>query len=110
MAGSAPRLGYGLIALVGLGFAVAFVAVVVPALLDDGGDVLGGLAAGFVNPYATGYSLDVVCCWAVLAVWVVVERREHGIRHVCLVLGIVPGVATGLAAYLLLRHRTLSTR
>ncbi|MEG9226335.1 DUF2834 domain-containing protein [Aeromicrobium sp. Sec7.5] len=106
------RLGYTLIAVVGAGFALAFAAIVVPALVRDGGDVVGGLAAGFVNPYSSGYSLDVLCCWAVLAIWIVVDRRELQVRHgwVCLVLGIVPGVATGFAAYLLLRHSASSRR
>lgn len=106
------RVGYTLIAVIGVGFAVAFAGIVVPALVRDGGDVLGGLAGGFVNPYSSGYSLDVLCCWAVLAVWVLVDRRELQVRHgwVCLVLGVVPGVATGFAAYLLLRRSAASSR
>ncbi|MDF1704101.1 MAG: DUF2834 domain-containing protein [Aeromicrobium sp.] len=106
------RVGYTLIAVVGVAFALAFAGIVIPALVRDGGDVVGGLAAGFVNPYSSGYSLDVLCCWAVLALWVLVDRRELRVRHgwVCLVLGIVPGVATGFAAYLLLRHSASSAR
>ncbi len=106
------RIGYTLIAVVGVGFAIAFAGIVIPALVRDGGDVVGGLAGGFVNPYSSGYSIDVLCCWAVLAIWVVVERRELQVRHgwVCLVLGVVPGVATGFAAYLLLRRSALSSR
>ena len=106
------RFGYTLITVVGVGFAVAFAGIVLPAMVRDGGDVVGGLAGGFVNPYSSGYSLDVLCCWAVLAIWVVLERRELQARHgwVCLVLGVVPGVATGFAAYLLLRRSASSTR
>jgi hypothetical protein len=86
-------------------FTLAFVVLVVPALVDDGGDVMGGLADGFVNPYASGYSWDVLCSWAVLAVWVVYERAALGQRHgwISLVLGVAPGVAVGLASYLLIR-------
>lgn len=95
--------------LLAIGFTIAFCVIVVPALIADG-DVIGGFAAGFVNPYSSGYSTDVLMCWAVLAVWVVYERRALGIRHgwIALVLGIVPGVATGFALYLLMRTRQLT--
>lgn len=90
--------------LLAIGFTIAFAAVVVPPLLQDG-DVVGAFAAGFVNPYASGYALDIFFCWFVLAVWVVYEARVRKIRHgwLALVLGVVPGVATGFAFYLLLR-------
>ena len=90
---------------IAVAFTVAFTVLVIPALVDDGGDVAGGLADGFVNPYASGYSWDVFCSWAVLAVWVVYERASLGQRHgwISLVLGLAPGVAVGLASYLLLR-------
>lgn len=89
---------------IGVSFAAAFSYVVVPPLLDTG-DVVGGFAAGFVNPYATGYALDTIACWCVLAVWVVYERSRHKVRHgwLALVLGVVPGVASGFALYLMLR-------
>jgi hypothetical protein len=92
-----------LIALGG-GFAVAFALIVLPPLLREP-DVLGAFAAGFVNPYASGYALDAILCWCVLAVWVIHEARTAGVRHgwIALVLGVVPGVATGFAVYLLLR-------
>lgn len=40
-----------------------------------------------------------------LAVWVMYEAKVKGIRHgwVALLLGVVPGVATGFAVYLLIR-------
>lgn len=90
-------------------FTAFFCVTVVPPLLEDP-DILGAFAAGFVNPYASGYSTDVIVCWAILAVWVTYEAKASSIRHgwVCLVLGIVPGVATGFGLYLLLRHRQLS--
>lgn len=98
-----------LVALVGAGFAVMFLVVVVPALVANP-DVLGAFAAGFVNPFAAGYATDAIACWLLLAIWVVHEARAHGVRHgwVALVLGVVPGVATGLAVYLLLRLQQLS--
>jgi hypothetical protein len=90
---------------VGLVFTGVFVVLVIPALVDDGGDVAGGLGDGFVNPYASAYSWDVFCSWAVLAVWVAYERVALGQRRgwICLLLGFAPGVAVGLASYLLLR-------
>lgn len=90
--------------IIAIGFTAAFVVLVVPPLLESG-DIVGAFAAGFVNPFSSGYALDVILCWLVLAVWVLYEARAHGIRHgwVALLLGIVPGVATGFAVYLLLR-------
>ncbi len=85
-----------------LGFTAVFAVVVGPPLVASG-DVPGAFAAGFVNPYASGYSFDVFFTWAVLAVWVLHERRRHG--WIALVLGVAPGVAVGLAAYLLIRAR-----
>ena len=89
-------------------FAGFFGVVVVPPLLENP-DVWGALAAGFVNPYASGYSTDVLVCWCILAAWVVYEARTYSVRNgwVCLLLGLVPGVAVGFAAYLLLRQKQL---
>lgn len=89
-----------------LGFALAFNLVVVPPLLDNP-DVVGAFAAGFVNPFASGYALDAICCWLVLAAWVIYEKRAFGFRYgwLALLLGVAPGVATGFAVYLLLRMR-----
>lgn len=96
----------GLITALGAAFALAFALVVLPALLRNP-DPCGALAAGFVNPYAAGYSLDAITCWCVLAVWVWHDAKTLRIRHgwAALLLGLVPGVATGLAVYLLLRLR-----
>ncbi|MEQ9012544.1 MAG: DUF2834 domain-containing protein [Algiphilus sp.] len=91
-------------------FTAFFAAVVVPPLWADP-DIIGAFAAGFVNPFSSGYATDVIICWLILAVWVVFEARTYGVRHgwVCLVLGVVPGVAVGFALYLLLRRRQLHT-
>lgn len=89
-----------------LAFALFFAATVVPPLIESG-DLVGAIAAGFVNPYAAGYSTDTVMCWVVLAVWVAYEAKGRGIRGgwACLLIGLVPGVATGFASYLVLRAR-----
>jgi hypothetical protein len=90
--------------VLGLSFAGAFSLIVLPPLLQNP-DVLGAFAAGFVNPYSSGYALDAIFCWFVLAAWVIYEAKTAGIRYgwAALLLGIAPGVATGFAAYLLLR-------
>ncbi|MGJ8669854.1 MAG: DUF2834 domain-containing protein [Oceanococcus sp.] len=101
-----------LLILIGGGFALAFAVFVVPALLETG-DVVGAFAAGFVNPFASGYALDAIACWCVLTVWVIYESKAKGVKHgwVAVLLGVAPGVATGFAAYLLIRmhqnHPTL---
>ena len=89
-------------------FSVFFAVVVIPPMVANP-DIWGAFAAGFVNPYSSGYSTDVLVCWFVLAVWVVYEAKAYSIRHgwICLLLGIVPGVAVGFALYLLLRNKQL---
>lgn len=64
-------------------------------------------AAGFVNPLASGYAMDAITCWAILAVWVLHEAKTKGIQHgwVAVVLGIAPSVAAGLAVSLLIRAK-----
>lgn len=99
-----------LLVLLGGAFAVAFCIIVVPPLLASG-DIVGAALGGFVNPYASGYSLDTILCWCVLAVWVLHERQTLGMRGgwIALLLGLVPGVATGFAYYLFVRTRQLKT-
>ena len=100
-----------LLALFGGGFALAFALICVPPFLENP-DLLAAAAAGFVNPYSTGYSLDAVFCWLVLTAWILYEAREKGIRHgwIAILLGMVPGVATAFAFYLWLRQRQYSGR
>ena len=95
-----------LMVLVAVTFSVFFAVTVIPALLQDG-DVIGAFQAGFVNPYSSGYSLDVILCWVTLLIWVIYEARNYSIKYgwICVVLGVVPGVAVGLPAYLILRSR-----
>lgn len=94
-----------------VGFTAAFTVVCIPPLLVNP-DIIGAFAAGFVNPYASGYALDIFFTWGVLATWVVYEARTKAIRHgwVALMLGVVPGVAVGFAFYLLLRLKHESVR
>ncbi|HAA54237.1 MAG TPA: hypothetical protein DCE42_05750 [Myxococcales bacterium] len=101
-------LEWGMIAIACL-FTVVFAIVVIPPLLRDG-DVFGAFAAGFVNPYSSGYATDALLCWLVLAVWVVHDRVMLSVRYgwLCLLLGIVPGVAVGLPLYIVIRSRQLT--
>ena len=100
-----------IVASLGIAFAIAFGVVVVPPLLDDP-DILGAFAAGFVNPYASGYATDALLCAAILFAWVAYERRTASIRHgwVAVPLAFAPGVATAFAFYLVLRSRQLGER
>jgi uncharacterized membrane protein YfcA len=100
------RTYIALLTLIAVLFSLFFAVVVIPALAVDW-DIASALAGGFVNPYAAGYSTDVILCWCVLAVWIFFERKAKDIKHgwVCLLLGAVPGVAVGFALYLILRSR-----
>jgi hypothetical protein len=101
----------GSLVLAAVLFTAAFCYLVIPALIDDP-DIIGAFAAGFVNPFAAGYSTDIFFCWFILAVWVWYEATNLSIRKgwICLVLGVVPGVAVGFALYLLIRHSQLEAR
>ena len=57
-------------------FALLFVVIVIPPLIGDP-DLLAAISAGFVNPYATGYSLDTIMCWVVLTTWVAYEAKAR---------------------------------
>jgi len=99
------------IALIGIAaiFTVIFCAVVVPPLIADP-DIVSAILAGFDNPYASGYSTDVILCWVVLAIWVFYERHTYSVKHgwICVALGVVPGVAVGFPLYLVLRQKQLT--
>jgi hypothetical protein len=107
---SNKQLQYFRILLVGVAvlFTGIFIVIVVPPLIANP-DVLGAFAAGFVNPYAAGYSSDVILCWIALAIWVIHEAKTYQVRHgwLCLLIGLVPGVAVGFAVYLVLRSYQL---
>ncbi len=98
-----------LVLTLGAVFAIAFCIIVVPALLETG-DVIGAFAAGFVNPFSSGYSLDAILCALILLVWILYERNALGIKHgwIAIPLSLAPGVATGFAVYLVLRSRQIA--
>lgn len=95
--------------LVAIGFTMVFCVVVMPPLIANP-DIFGALAAGFVNPYAAGYSSDIFFCYAALVIFIAYEAKTLGVKHgwICLILGAVPGVAVGLALYLLIRHNQIT--
>lgn len=101
MSEKAFRIGLWLLAL---GFAAAFAFLCIPPLIENP-DIVGAFGAGFVNPYSSGYAIDAIMCWWVLTLWVIYEARNKGLRYgwVAVLLGLVPGVATGFAVYLLIR-------
>lgn len=100
-----------LVGLVALAFTIIFAVIVMPAVIADA-DPIAGALAGFVNPYASGYAWDTILCWVILSLWIVYERRAHGVPKgwICILLGLVPGVAVGFGCYLILRTRHLKTK
>ena len=94
------------IALVAVVFMIIFCVLVFPPLLQNP-DIIGAFAAGFVNPYASAYATDAVCCWVVLLFWVIYEYPKIKYGWVCLLLGLVPGAAVGFGVYLILRTKEI---
>ena len=99
---------HGVLITIGAGFAIFFFVTIGPLLIDDP-NIFEAFKAGFVNPYSSGFSADAIACWLVLAVWVIYERLQKHINHgwLALLLGLIPGVATGFALYLVLRSNQL---
>jgi hypothetical protein len=91
-------------------FLAVFLFYITPNTLADG-DIVGAFAAGFVNPYAAGYSIDVIMCWFIMSAWIVFERTQYGYKYgyLCIALGVMPGVAVGFALYLFLRMKQQAT-
>ncbi len=89
---------------IGAIFTILFSILVIPEFLKNP-DLIGAFGAGFVNPYSSGYSIDTICCWLILFFWVLYEYPKVKFGWVCLLLGIIPGVAVGFALYLLLRSK-----
>lgn len=88
----------------GIGFMILFWLIVIPPFLEKP-DIIDAFAKGFVNPYSTGYSLDTIFCWMILVVWIFYEAKTRQIRYgwIAIIIGVVPGVASGFALYLLIR-------
>lgn len=93
-----------LIILIAVGF-VVFAAIVFFAPIIENPDIIGVLKSGFVNPYATAYSVDLIACWVVLIIWIIYERNNLQLKNgwVCIPIGLTLGVVVGLVIYLLLR-------
>lgn len=94
------------ISLIAIIFTVVFSLLVIPPFIENP-DIIEAFAEGFVNPYASGYSTDVICCWIILLFWIIDEYPKIKYGWVCLLLGIIPGVAVGFALYLLIRTNQL---
>lgn len=93
------KISVGFIAAI---FTVIFCILMIPPLIENP-DILGAFAAGFVNPFASGYSIDVICCYIILLFWIIYEYPKVKYGWICLIVGAVPGVAVGFALYLILR-------
>lgn len=89
---------------IGISFALFFFITLGPLLIENP-NVISAFKAGYVNPYSSGFATDAIACWFVLTAWVIYDYRKHKIQHgwVAVLLGLIPGVATGFAVYLLLR-------
>ncbi len=94
------------VALIAAIFTIIFCILIIPTVLENP-DIIGAFAAGFVNPFASGYSTDVICCWLILVVWVAYEYPKVKRGWLCVLLGVIPGVAVGFALYLLMRTNQL---
>ena len=94
--------------IVGIGFAAFFFITLGPSLIENP-DVVAAFKAGYVNPFSSGFATDAIACWLVLAAWVVYEKFEKGMKHgwIALLIGLVPGVASAFALYLVMRMRQL---
>lgn len=92
-------------------FTLAFCYLVIPPLITDFA-VISAFSAGFVNPFSSAYAIDAISCWLILAVWVRYEAINFSIKYgwLCLILGVIPGVAAGLGLYLVVRQRQLGAR
>jgi Protein of unknown function DUF2834 len=97
------------IILAAVAFTGYFCMTVIPGLIENP-DLPAALAAGYVNPFASAYTMDALACWFILLFWVVYEAITLDIKHgwVCPLLGLFPGVAVGFALYLLLREKQIS--
>ncbi len=101
---------FTVLGIVGIGFA-AFFFITLGSLLFTNPDIFAALKAGYVNPYSSAFATDAMACWVVLAAWVIYEKFEKGIKYgwIALLIGLVPGVATAFALYLVMRMRQLKS-
>ena len=87
------------VAFVGFALVVFF-----PPIIENP-DIVNVLKSGFVNPYASTYSVDLIVCWIILILWIIREKASFGVRNgwICIPIGLILGVAVGFALYLLIR-------
>jgi len=93
-----------LLIVIAIGFSLYALTFFFPPIVDNP-DIIGVLKAGFVNPYASAYSIDLIACWVVLIIWIFHERSTSQIKFgwVCIPIGLTLGVVVGLSLYLLMR-------
>jgi len=93
-----------LLIVIAVGFASYALVFFFPPIIENP-DIVGVLKAGFVNTYATAYSIDLIACWVVLIFWIFHERFVFQIKlgWVCIPIGLTLGVVVGLSLYLLMR-------
>ena len=105
------QLFRNLMLLCSLSFLGIFCVVVAPAFIATP-DVVNFFTSGFVNPFSSGYSADVIICGVILFIWIIYEALNNDVKHgwICVILSIVPGVAFGFALYLILRHKQIKNR
>ena len=96
--------------IIGIGFSAFFFISMGPSFIADP-NLVAAVKSGFVNPYSSGFAIDAIACWLVLAAWVIYEKFAKGIKHgwIALLIGIIPGVATAFALYLLMRMKQSET-
>ena len=89
-------------------FMLVFLFYSLPAVFDMS-DIVAASLEGFVNPIAAGYSTDVITCWFILSFWILFESKQYDVKRgwICILLGIIPGVAFGFCLYLIIRHKQL---
>ena len=94
--------------IMGIGFAAFFFITMGPVFFAHP-DLVAAVQSGFVNPYSSGFATDAIACWFVLAAWVIYEKFEKGIKYgwIALLIGVVPGVATAFALYLVMRMKQM---
>ena len=100
-----------LLIIVATGFALYALLFFFPPIIENP-DIIGVLKAGFVNPYATAYSIDLIACWVVLILWIAHERFVLHVEHgwICVPIGLTLGVVIGLSLYLLMRMSHFSKK
>ena len=103
------RVFKSILVLLIVGFTVFFLTYFLPPIIQNP-DINDILASGFVNTYATGFSIDLIACWIALIAFILYESKNKSIKYgwVCILLGLVPGVVVGWSAYLLIRNNQLN--